>query len=204
MDKVPEARTKEILMKKVLLYSGGMDSYIIKHLWKPDVCLHVCIGTKNEEQELSRLRHYAPDTIIEEIPLAKFEDKKRNFLLPCRNLFLVSMASYYGDVICLGSTDFSVLYDNSKRFCQSSERLLSYLWSESSDRKIKVVAPYRGVSKSELLRRFVEAGGDPIKCWQQSFSCYSPKKNGTPCWKCNSCLKKIKAFEDNGYRFSRH
>lgn len=32
-------------MKKVLLYSGGMDSYIIAKLWHPDVKLYIDYGT---------------------------------------------------------------------------------------------------------------------------------------------------------------
>lgn len=39
-------------MKKVLLYSGGMDSYLISKLWKPDVKLYVDLNSKYAKQEI--------------------------------------------------------------------------------------------------------------------------------------------------------
>ena len=32
--------------KKVLLYSGGMDSWLIDKLWKPDIRLYVDMNTR--------------------------------------------------------------------------------------------------------------------------------------------------------------
>ena len=42
-------------MKKVLLYSGGMDSWLISHLWKPDVKLYIDTGSSYAAEERRRL-----------------------------------------------------------------------------------------------------------------------------------------------------
>ena len=42
-------------MKKVLLYSGGMDSWLINKLEKPDVKLFVDLGTKSTQGEIKKL-----------------------------------------------------------------------------------------------------------------------------------------------------
>ena len=38
--------------KKVLLYSGGMDSWLIDKIWKPDVKLYVDMGTKYSQPQI--------------------------------------------------------------------------------------------------------------------------------------------------------
>ena len=42
-------------MKKVLLYSGGMDSWLISKICKPDVKLFVDMGTNSCQGVLTRL-----------------------------------------------------------------------------------------------------------------------------------------------------
>ena len=38
-------------MKKILLYSGGVDSWLINQIWKPDIKLYVNLGTSDSEEE---------------------------------------------------------------------------------------------------------------------------------------------------------
>ena len=48
-------------MTKVLLYSGGVDSWLINKLWKPDIKLYINInGAYNKEE----IKHLPPDVII--------------------------------------------------------------------------------------------------------------------------------------------
>ena len=180
---------------KVLLYSGGMDSWLIDKLWKPDVKLFVDIGTANNKEERKRLPE---DVIVKELDLSEFEDKDKNFLLPLRNLFFVELASYYGDEICLGATGSSTHFDKNEKFARMSEELINYLYSEAYDKKVKIVLPYRNTSKTELLKMYLENGGDIEEAWKNTFSCYSPK-DGKMCGECSSCRKKIEAFKANGY-----
>lgn len=52
---------------KVLLYSGGMDSWLIKRLWKPDECVYVDMHTEYSEDEKKRLD---ADIRVIDFPLA--------------------------------------------------------------------------------------------------------------------------------------
>ena len=60
---------EKIKGKKVLLYSGGMDSYIIDKLWKPDVKLYINYGLRQNEIEMS---HLPQDVIIKDFDLSDY------------------------------------------------------------------------------------------------------------------------------------
>ena len=58
---------------KVLLYSGGMDTWLIDKLWKPDKKIYIDIGGKYNEAEKQRLGN---DVEILPFPLlGRFEQK---------------------------------------------------------------------------------------------------------------------------------
>lgn len=185
-------------MKKVLLYSGGMDSWLIDKLWKPDIKLFIDVKTPNSVQERKRLPN---DVIIKELPIGEFEQKGKNFFLPLRNLFFVEMASYYGDEICLGATGNSTHFDKTEKFAKDSSDIINYLYSENCNKKVKVVLPFRNITKKEMLSMYLKEGGNAEKAWKESFSCYSPTSEGKECGECESCKRKKLAFLENGYNF---
>lgn len=182
-------------MKKVLLYSGGMDSWIIDKLYKPDVKLFIDVKTPSSIEERKKL---PDDVIVKEFDLSEYETKEGTHLLPLRNLILAELGSYYGEEICIGSVGGSVHYDNNEKFRQDTENLLNYLYSENNTKKIKIVLPYMNTTKEELVKMYKEQGGDLQEAFEKSFSCYEPI-NGKECGKCISCKQKIKAFKENGY-----
>jgi hypothetical protein len=179
-------------MKKVLLYSGGMDSWLIDKIWKPDVKLYIDINGRYSKQEISRL---PKDVIIEKLDLSKFEREDK--IIPMRNLFFVTLASLYGDEICLGATAGDRVLDKSFEFAQKSSDLLSYLWQEqhwTNERKIKINVDFKKYSKLELLELYKKNGGDIEKCFKETFSCYYPDDTGKECWSCKPCFRKVVAF----------
>lgn len=183
-------------MKKVLLYSGGMDSWLIDKLWKPDIKLFIDIKTPSSIEERKRL---PKDVIIKEFDLSEYEEKNEYHLLPLRNLIFCEIASYYGDEICLGSVGGSRHFDNNETFRKKTEELLNYLYKENNNKEIKIVLPYMNTNKEDLIKLYIEQGGDIKEAFEKSFSCYEPI-NGKECGKCVSCKQKIEAFEKNGYR----
>ena len=182
-------------MKKVLLYSGGMDSWLIDKIWKPDVKLFVDVGTESSKEERKRL---PDDVVVKELDISEFEDKDKNYLLPLRNLFFVELASYYGDVICLGATGTSTHYDKNETFANMTSELVNYLYSEAYDKKIEIVMPFKGMQKKDILKLYLEQSGDINEAWESTFSCYNPI-DGKMCGECSSCKKRIEAFEANGF-----
>ena len=106
-----------------------------------------------------------------------------NYLLPLRNLFFVELGSYFGDIICLGATGTSTHYDKTDKFADMTCDILNYLYSENNpDKKIKIVMPYRDKYKKDILKEYLNQGGD-----------------GKMCGVCSSCKKRIEAFKLNGF-----
>ena len=56
-------------MKKVLLYSGGMDSWLIDKLWKPDIRMYVDMHTKYSYKEIAKIKKFGLDVKIVDFPL---------------------------------------------------------------------------------------------------------------------------------------
>ena len=189
-------------MKKVLLYSGGMDSWLIDKLWKPDVRLFFDIGTPNNKMELDNIMKNNIDVEIVQMDLSKFEQPNNNYFLPLRNLHFVVYAAHYGDEICLGATGSSTHKDKNDVFATLSENVVNYLLSEDESRieNVRIILPYRNTTKTELLSLYLNQGGDIQKAYNETFSCYSPI-NGKPCMQCTSCMSKFTAFYNNGYQF---
>lgn len=187
-------------MRKVLLYSGGMDSWLIDKLWKPDVKLFIRLHTPSNEIEYKRVKN-DKSVIIKEFDLHEYEDPNTYFL-PLRNLHLITIACHYGDVICLGSVKYSVHKDNNETFKMLAESTINYLLSES-DGKISIDMPYWNKSKTQLLTEYLRNGGDIEEAYKETFSCYNPDKKGNECMNCISCASKFSAFYNCGYKFDK-
>lgn len=184
-------------MKKVLLYSGGMDSWLIDKLWKPDIKLYVDMNTRYSKQEISKL---SSDVIIEKLDLSKWE--RPDSIIPLRNLFLACIATFYGDYICLGATAGDRVLDKSYKFAEKTTDLLRYLyspqWWNPRQRDIKICLDYKDKTKTELLQMYIAEGGDIKKAWKESFSCYQPNKL-EPCMHCKPCFRKFISFAEVGF-----
>ena len=109
-------------MKKVLLYSGGVDSYMINQIWKPDVKLYVDMNTRYSKQEIARL---PKDVIVTKLDLSEFE--RSDAVIPARNLYLLTIATNYGDEICLGATADDRQADKTIEFAEKASDILSFL-----------------------------------------------------------------------------
>jgi 7-cyano-7-deazaguanine synthase len=182
--------------KKVLLYSGGLDSVILRHLWKPDICLYVNLSTRYSEAEMASL----PDDVVRvDLPLKQFE--LPNAIIPFRNLMLVAIAAQYGDTIALAATAGDRVLDKTPEFAALCTELFSYMalpqWWMMDGRKIEIVLPVKRLTKGEMVRLYLFSGGDEQKLID-SMSCYSPDAAGTPCWSCKPCFRKWVALVING------
>lgn len=193
-------------MKKVLLYSGGMDSWLMSKLWKPDIKLYVDMKTRYSENELSRIRK-EPDVQVVEFPLGQWE--REDAIIPLRNLYLAMVACNVTgseDVqILIGATAGDRVLDKSPEFVNKATDLLSYLYTPQhwipEGKKVKVCIDYKQYTKTDLLKMFKKQGGDLEEAFTHSFSCYNPV-DGHECWHCKPCFRKFTAFSEAGYEFS--
>lgn len=193
-------------MKKVLLYSGGMDSWLMSKLWKPDIKLYVDMKTRYSENELARIRK-EPDVQVVEFPLGQWE--REDAIIPLRNLYLAMVACNVTgseDVeILIGATAGDRVLDKSPEFVDKATDLLAYLYTPQhwipEGKKVRVCIDYKQYTKTDLLKMFKEQGGDLKEAFTRSFSCYDPV-DGHECWHCKPCFRKFTAFSEAGYEFS--
>lgn len=197
-------------MKKVLLYSGGMDSWLADELWEPDERLYVDIGCPYQSCELSRLDPEKPVRVVK-LDLAAYERQDSHRIVPMRNLyFAMTAANEYpdGDLqICLAATQGDRRnHDKNLTFAGMATDMLSYLFGRQSwteGRSVELAMPFADATKSEMLGEFKARGGDLGEAYRRTFSCFNPGPAGEPCMGCMPCFRKAVAFCVNGFEFDR-
>lgn len=194
-------------MKKILLYSGGMDSWLIDKIWKPDEKIYINMHTRYSEQEINKLKARGEDVKILDFPLGQYEREDK--IIPLRNLYLVmAICNYTGneDVdICLGATAGDRVLDKSKGFVERANELLNYLyqpqWWIPEGKKVNVNINFKDKTKEDLLQMYLDNGGTLEEAFKGSFSCYEPDEENHECWSCKPCFRKFVAFASKGYEF---
>jgi len=187
--------------KKVLLYSGGMDSWLISKIWEPDVKLYIDINSSYSKEEISKLDS---DVIVLKDVLNLHSIEREDKIIPLRNLYFTAIATNYGDEICLGATYGDRVLDKSPEFAQKAGELFSFLYQKqhwTEERNIRINVDFKEYTKRELLKMYLDKGGTLEEAWNGSFSCYFPH-DGKPCFKCKPCVRKVIAFMLNGMKFS--
>lgn len=187
-------------MTKVLLYSGGMDSWLIDKLWNPDVKLYINIHGDYNEAEMKNLPEDVK--IVDCEFLSQFEMHDTKFL-PLRNLYFLMIASHFGDCVCLGATggDWGN-NDKTPQFLGMANQLLSYLWFDKKvQRNVTVEQGYVYTAKSELLKMCLDKGISIDEIKKGTFSCYTPK-DGKECFECYPCFRKFALLYANGAQYT--
>ena len=194
-------------MQKILLYSGGMDSYLIDKLWKPDRRIYVDMHTRYSKQEINCIKKRRDDVEFIDFPLGQWEREDK--IIPLRNLYLpMVICNITGDEdvdICLGATNSDRVLDKSQEYVEKATDLLNYLyqpqWWIPNGKKVRVNIDYKKYTKEDLLKMYMEQGGDLDKAYNESFSCYEPDEEGNVCHRCKPCFRKFVAFASVGYEF---
>lgn len=199
---VLESKNKEKRRNKtVLLFSGGMDCLCVNQIFKPDIILFIKYGGKYCKSEFESLKKLIKIKAIDKNKvrvvdignwLGKME--REDAIIPNRNTYFITLASEYGEVIYLASIYGDRSCDKDKIFFKKISNLLSHTlqpqhWTEG--RKILVKSPVKNLTKTQLIKKFLEHGGDPN--WLlTSYSCYSGKDK--ICLKCKPCIRKVIAL----------
>ena len=194
--------------KKVLLYSGGMDSYILYKLFKFDEIIFFNMGNEDNKRELEFLKNNdeLKDIVrIIDMPLAQFE--LENKILPYRNHLLVLMAANFGNHLYLGFTKGDTTKDKDYIYKSQMEGILNYF---SLDKMkvahqlypYEIVIPFKNMTKSEMLKQYIDEGYNYKDLLTYSRSCYSG--NERECGVCRSCLRKFTSFMTNNIDISDH
>lgn len=195
--------------KTVLLYSGGVDSWLIDKISKPDIKLFFDIGTDSCKGEIKRL---SSDVIIDKTlsGLGNLENGD-NFIVPLRNLFFIARAAEYGDHIILGTNKTDIHNDKMPEFADKVQDVLNFYYGPSldgfcEDRNITVDFSYKQYDRKQLCELYLNNGGSVEDAINDSFSCYTPIITETEvkeCYNCRPCFRKMMGFYVNGVKFPK-
>lgn len=186
---------------KLLLYSGGLDSFIASHLFRPDRCLYVDLKSRYSDKEIANLVPPAYGELVFDHEILNLQHFERpDLIIPQRNAFLILAGALYGgSEIMLGATQGDRSKDKDLVFASRMNELLAHIWSPQhwlmAGRTINVTLPMRELSKRELVRRYLRTGGDPALL-QLCVSCYD--SDSIRCGRCKACARKWMALVLNG------
>jgi 7-cyano-7-deazaguanine synthase len=123
--------------------------------------------------------------------------------VPARNTIFLSYALAWAEVlecsdifIGVNAIDYSGYPDCRPEFIRAFERMANLATKAGVEGRtsIEVHAPLITMSKSEIVRRAAELRVD----FSLTHSCYDPDGAGNPCGHCDSCLLRLKGFEEAG------
>ncbi|MEW5901465.1 MAG: 7-cyano-7-deazaguanine synthase QueC [Acidobacteriota bacterium] len=120
--------------------------------------------------------------------------------VPFRNGIFLGLASAWAEVrgiraiICGFNVIDSPNYpDTRPAFVKAMEKAVNLGTSGSvPGRRIRIIAPFMGLKKSEIIRKGLALGAD----YSYSISCYCGQE--VPCGKCSSCLLRSRAWKEAG------
>lgn len=185
-------------MKTALLYSTGLDSHLTYKLNREaiDLLLYVdfnhtytakemklFIKNTSEEKEIQ-------NRIFNFRAFGKFENKT-TFFIPCRNLLLSIIAGQFADRVWLGGLKEDRIVDNTEEAFADFSRIVSI----HSNKDVRVESPIRKYTKVELLKQYLDQGGNAEELMQKTTSCYHNEE--LYCGGCKSCFRKWVAFVCN-------
>lgn len=191
-------------MKAVITLSGGIDSTtllydILYQGYKPEAI------TFNYGQKHSKEVKYAenickanniPHTIVNMKTIENILETD-SIVVPNRNMILLSLAIAYAiknniDKVFYGANadDYEQFPDCRPEFVEAMNDLAKYC----DEKPVQIFAPYINLTKEDILRKGIELGID----YKQTWTCYKGEEK--PCGECDSCIKRLKAFENIGMK----
>ncbi len=209
--------------RAVVLVSGGMDSLVSAAIAiRQYSCyfLHISYGQRTMERERKAFSDIADYYKIDNkliIEMAYFKiiggsaltddkidvPKELNLYdvpvtyVPFRNANFLSAAVSWAETVkaeevFIGATeeDFAGYPDCRSEFYQQFNKVIK---EGTKAKNIEVITPVINMNKAEI----VKIGREINAPFNLSWSCY--ERVDIPCGKCDSCLRRIKAFKDAGY-----
>lgn len=182
---------------RILLFSGGLDSVILKQMFDfgQNECLFVKMNTPENRLEEAYIDKFFPGVHKAYLPLSQYS--LPNNIIPFRNNMLALIGAQYSNNIYFAFTSGDTTKDKDYVFKAQMEGMLNYF--ATSPDKVHYQAPYtihipfKPFSKTELLSNYMDKFGfrNTKSILLLSRSCYSG--DNKECGKCRSCLRKYVA-----------
>ncbi len=123
--------------------------------------------------------------------------------VPARNTIFLSYALAWAEVIGssdifigVNALDYSGYPDCRPEYIASYEKManLATKAGVEGNQKLKIHTPLIEMSKAYTIRQGMELGVD----YSLTHSCYDPSDEGLACGECDSCLLRLKGFQEAG------
>ena len=119
--------------------------------------------------------------------------------VPARNVIFLSLAAAYAEAVRASSIIVgfarSVYPDCQPEFLTAfTEALQQGTRCGVEGRPLKIYAPFINDEKAQIIKTGLMLGVP----FEYTHSCYDPLPNGMACGKCDSCLLRLKGFEEAG------
>ena len=177
-------------MARVLMFSTGLDSFILKSIYKfqNEECVFVQMGTKENKIEEELIDAQFPGVQKMMYLLSGFE--LPNKIIPFRNQMLTFLGAQLGTEIYFAFTAGDTTRDKDYVFKAQMEASLNYFAgipdkTPFPGEPYRVEMPFKGLTKVEIVRQYLELGHPEEDLLVKSTSCYSGKE--IPCGECRSC-----------------
>jgi len=170
---------------EILLFSGGLDSFILYFYLKKPRTLYFNLGHRYAHKELEVVSKLIKNTEVDfSYTLTDWELPDAH--IPFRNVLLAMGASRYADIVYLGGVSDDRVNDNTR---VAHADMTSFI-SRYAGRFVRVAAPFaeQGWSKFDAVRWFKrELGKKADRLLLQTLSCYSSRSGR--CMKCAACFR---------------
>lgn len=176
---------KSILMRRCILYSGGLDSFILSYLNPDTDCIYFDIGSRYTRYEIQTIKK----NNVRVIKLDFFTNAEHdNGYMPYRNMILILKTTLLGYNQVLFGVVNEWQTDKNKRFFKRTERLAKVLGKTD----LQILTPFKYKNKWSIVSLYLKAGGDVEKLYTHSRSCIKDQR--TECGQCVNCERKYIAL----------
>lgn len=181
-------RVKMSSQRKVVLFSGGLDSTgaLLWALSSEPLALTFSYGqvyTREIDAARTITKVLGVEHVVLNLPVLPLRSPEDPYVLS-RNAIFISLASSFSPVVITGIVP-GAYPDTSRRFLVTMENALSV----GQGRKVRVVSPF--TSKREMIE-WARKEGRRLKVLKMSYSCYTGGMQH--CGKCRACEKREEAL----------
>ncbi len=204
----------------VIIISGGMDSCTLLYEYKDDIALAITFdygSTQNGRERVCAVTHcqrlgikhiiiplefmhrYFKSALLgtaDDIPEGNYNDENmKSTVVPFRNGIMLSIACGIAEsnglkrvMIANHAGDHTIYPDCSPGFIDA----MSLAMKRGTYDGIEIMAPYTGISKSDIARHGKALGLN----YSETYSCYKGRE--THCGKCGTCRERRDALREAG------
>jgi len=193
-------------VKKILLFSGGLDSWCLLFNDIYDEIIFFDLETEDNKIELENLSAM-PEEIKDKVRILKLplvEWEMENKIIPHRNSIMTLIAANYGNEIYMGFTAGDSTKDKDFIFKAQVEGMLNYFAIDKhkvfeKNYPFSIKMPFKHLTKAQIVKQYIANGGIVSHLKHFARSCYSGKIH--ECGVCRACIRKAVALELNNISY---